>query len=253
MDFFSGKTNRYAQLILDLAKTQITRTKKKDDKELILKQIYSNVLLDRDGPRSLGPRELNYAELFAAKLFRSFSEIVTSYRAIQNFIVYLNVFPFKKKVSQYDYLKYHIENYLQELYIFRLRLESYLNVVEKLYKKSPRIGTQVSETIDKLRLLVANFFGHYKMVRGRHVHKFRYTDRDIDRLALFDTLSASQDKEFVTKLQVFYKIAYEDISRKWKRKILEDIRAIHALNESYFDSLYKVTTKNGDLVYPLEK
>ena len=250
MDFFTGKTKLYANVIFKLAQNSISSTDKKEEEELA--KILGNVIFDRDGPRALVNVKFNREDKLIVKLFRPFSEIDSSYESIQHISIYVGVFPFQKKgISRYSYLRYNIENYLNELYILEQRLLAYLKIIERIYKKS-KIKSQVNSTTKQLRIIVTKSFDGYVRARGSHIHCNRYSDKDIDRLSMFDTLSKSQDKQFVRNLELLHKIAYKDIRKKWKKRILDDIKSIHKLNEMYFGSIHKIIVKNGVLINPWE-
>ncbi|MCX6765947.1 MAG: hypothetical protein NT136_03235 [Candidatus Moranbacteria bacterium] len=250
MDFYTGKTKQYADLVFDFSRDRID-SHKDEDKELA--EVLGNVLFDRDGPKALTQKKLSREDEFAMKLFRLFSEIANSYEALQNIPIYIDVFPFQKKgISKYVYFKYHIENYLNEIYILQQRMLAYLTIIERAYKKS-KIKSKVSSATKKLGTLVTSAFSGYIKVRGSHVHFTRYTDEDIDRLSMIDTLARSKDEQFVEKLELLYRLVYKDIRRKWKKKIVEDKKSINRLNEIYFGTLYKTITDKGALVYPWDK
>ena len=250
MDFFTGKTKLYANMIFKLAQSSISSTDKKEEKELA--EILGNVIFNRDGPRALADVKFSREDKLTMKLFKSLSEIASSYESIQHISVYIGIFPFQKKgISKYSYLRYNIENYLHELYILEQRLTAYLKIIERIYKKS-KINPQVDLASKQLRVVVTEAFSGYVKARGSHVHCNRYSDKDIDRLSMFDTLSKLQDEQFVRNFELLYKIAYKDIRKKWKKRILDDIRSIHKLNEMYFGSIHKIITKNGVLINPGE-
>lgn len=251
IDFFTGKTKLYSNIIFTLAQNSILKISKKEKKEL--EKILGNVIFNRDGSKFLKNRTMKRDDQLASKLFKQFSEIYSSYDVIQNIPVYIKVFTFQKKgMSKYSHFRYHIENYLNELYILEQRLKTYLTIITRLYRKS-NIKPQLDLIEKELSILITKTFANYKAMRRTHVHESRFTDEDLDRLSFFDTLSKSQDKEFVKNIELLYKMAYREIQKKWKKRFINDIKCIHKLNETYLDYLYKTITKNGILINPWKK
>ena len=110
-----------------------------------LKQAVMNTLLDKDGPRTVStppqPKDL----FVGYKLFKGFSEIHTAVECLKNIEIYIRRFPFKNtRVSKLDYLKYNIENYLNEIYVLKERMISYSKTVARAYKNSE--NSQVVES-----------------------------------------------------------------------------------------------------------
>jgi hypothetical protein len=145
-----------------------------------------------------------------------------------------------------------VENYLHKLYILEQRFWSYLKTIERIYKNS-QLHFEVDSTTKKLGVLVTKAFTGYCKVRGSYVHQIRYTDNDLDRLRLFNTLSKRQTEKSFKAFDSLNKEAYEDIRRKWKQRITHDIKGIYKLNQVYFGFLYETITKNGRFVIPREE
>jgi len=244
--------NRYTALMINNSVSKLNKEVNKNSKEL--NKIYKNVLLDRKGPRALSGYKLDKEEYFIAnKLFRPYMEIMNSFESIQNIPIYISSFPFTSKgISKNNYLKYHIENYLQELYIMQQRLITYLKVIDRAYLKTERSDI-VHGKIVILTKVVNNTFDQYSKARGSHVHELRYSDNDIDRLSLFDLLSRSEDTDFSNTMNLGYKLAYKEIRKKWVKKIEDDSNGIIKLLDVYLNVLYKLITKKDKIIYPWDK
>ncbi|MFA5107845.1 MAG: hypothetical protein WC497_06030 [Patescibacteria group bacterium] len=247
MDFFSGKNNKYSEVLFSLARECFFETYKEDAEEL--GKVIKNTLLDLPGPRVMAPRKLSDKEQFTVKLFRPFSEILNSLEAIQNIPVYISRFPYKQNVSRCGYLRYHIENYLNELYILVQRYAYNLNVIDRIYKKTT-LKQDVNLSTTKLRNLIKNTFNKSIFVRGSHVHQIRYSDNDVDRLSLIDTYLRSDDKYFTNIMKLLYKTAYSEIRSKWKKQMEKNFIYIKKFNEIYFNILSRVLIEDDKFNYP---
>ena len=183
-------------------------------------------------------------------LYRPFSEIMSSYEALRNIFIYIGSFPFKKQnVSQISYLRYHIEGYLNEAYILRERLLAYLKLIDKGYK-STKSYPVIHKATTSLISDVNKAFENLSKTRGSHVHKTRYSDRDLERLSLFETLSAGSDGELKQTVYELYRVTYNQARRKWRKSIASNFEKIGKLLNAYFFLLQTSVCENGKLIIP---
>ncbi|MDD5567032.1 MAG: hypothetical protein PHH01_02445 [Patescibacteria group bacterium] len=250
MDFFSGKINKYSEVLFSLAREDVFDTYEEDAAEL--GRVIKNTLLDLPGPRVMAPKKLGDKERFTVKLFRPFSEILNSLEAIQNIPVYISRFPYKQNVSRCGYLRYHIGNYLNELYILVQRYTGNLDVIDRIYKKTT-LKQDVNLSTTKLRDLIKSTFDKPISVRGLHVHRIRFSDNDVDRLSLIDTYLRSDDKKFTSIMKTLYKTAYNEVRSKWKKQMEKNFGEIKKFNDEYFDILSRVLIKDDQFIFPWDK
>lgn len=153
-------------------------------------------------------RELNPNEKFIEQLFFKFSGVFESVESLRNVPVYISRFPYSRSgVDKTAYLRYHIENYLNELYILQNRMKILLTYVSRRYKKDHR-GDQIKIISEKIQEDFVYALSNIVSTRGAHVHERRYDDYDLSRLTLFNILSSESD---------YYAIEYEKIYRQVRR------------------------------------
>ena len=158
-----------------------------------------------------------YEYFIANKLFRPLNEIACSVESIENISVYVKIFPYSRYgVSKVSCLKYHVENYLNELYILKNRLISYLKIIDRSYSKSS-IAKHVSETIFPLYSIVSKGMKNHIIIRGNHVHQNRYSDPEIDRLSTLELFSLGQN-EFGKIVTQIYSNSYKETRKKMDKK-----------------------------------
>lgn len=189
---YGKHTSKYFEMILSVTQgimAPMIEEVKEESQNVIM-----NSILGLEGPKSK-ERDPSPREYFIAnKLFRPMSEFMYSLEAIENIAVYARSFPYKRQgISRATYLKYHAENYLNELYLLKNRLIAYLKLIGKSYKKS-EISKHVAKTISPLYTVVSKTLKGYIQVRGAHVHKHRYSDDDFDRLSALELLSRGATK-----------------------------------------------------------
>lgn len=210
-----------------------------------------NMILGLDGPRSV-PHNSSPTEYFIAnKIFRPISEIFNTVESIENIAIYIRTFPYKRQgISKVSYLKYHVENYLNELYLLKNRLIAHLNLIEKSYKKSAT-SLHVSQKIKPLYDVISKVLEGYVELRGIHVHQYRYSDYDFDRLSFLELLSRGKTEDnFKQIIKNLLNDAYSETRKKWIAKINSDVDGIHGLLEFYFEQLISALIADGKLIFP---
>lgn len=81
------------------------------------------------------------------------------------------------------------ESYLNEVYIFQLRVQDLLKYVERKYKKDRDFAEVVGEVCASLRKFLKEQLSAVITARGSHVHQFRHrrNDPELGRLAMVTT------------------------------------------------------------------
>ncbi len=248
--FYSGYIKDYFELIFSYVKPITENAFDSPDFESKFQGAITSTLLGTI-PSAGQSSQHNAKDLFIAnKLFRPFSEIADSYECLTSISAYISSFPIRnRKISRVSYLRYHIENYLSEMYILRERLDSFLSILDRSYRRSkeyPRIHI-ATET---MRPIVNKAFESYVRVRGSHVHENRYYDEDITGLSTLELLTKGPDADFTKKINRIYRLAYKRIRNKWKTKITEDLVQIHALLNAFFEASLKTLSVNRELLFP---
>lgn len=244
---FDKNTLKYIDMVFDESKKHYDLNNIKTKKQL--GKAFWNIILDKNDPRKVSKKPNKKRSFFANKIFRPLSEILKSLEVIENISVYIRSFPYKRQgISKESFLRYHIENYLNELYILKLRLERYLKILSRAYKRTKR-NDAINKAVESLSSFVQKSFEGYKTTRGYHVHQHRYTDNDLDRLTTLFLFSRSKEK-WGNTVRLLFKLTYRDIRRKWLKKIESDIKGIQKLLEIYFEALIPVISENGKIIYP---
>jgi len=240
-------TKKYLDLIFVQMEIALDFMNIERDKEL--GQVAFNSLFNLDGPKTVSKKPPEKSIFIVNKLFKPFSEILNSIEAIENISVFIRSFPYKKQnISRVHYLKYHIENYLNELYILRNRLISYLKIIERAYRKSNNYS-HIERTLKPVYNFISSAFKGYTEIRGIHVHQNRYSDDDISRLSSLELLSRGDSKQ-EKFLKNYFIFEYKKVRKKWMKKIKDDMHSIHDLLNYYFKQLILAISENGKIKYP---
>jgi hypothetical protein len=216
-----------------------------EDHESDFSEIYKTVLLGGNG-RTTIDRKRSKKEDFISKIFKGFTEINDVLERLQNIELYVRRFPYAaSSVTRLQYLKYHFENYLNEVYILRERLNSYLTSIKRLYRKDPR-KHEIDELVKNIRKTISGSLGSVIEVRGAHIHEKRYDDDDFARLRTLELLIIG-DSAF----KPFYDKAYKEIRKKKTSLIERNNKETRKIIDVYMDKLYGIVfDKKGELLFP---
>lgn len=246
---YGKNTQKYFDLVCGEAGKMMRPHLKKGDKEL--GEVMINVIADGEGPRTVKRNHSPKVYFISNKLFRPLSEIIDAVDTIENIAIIIRSFPYKRQgISPVKYLKCHVENYFNELYILKSRMVSSLKLIERSYKKSD-ISEEVVKTVSTLLDIVSKIFDGYIKTRGAHIHEFRYSDADFTRMTMLELLSLGDKKDkFNSFMAGLSKEAYRALRQKWVKKIKVDLKGIYDLLELYFEKLLSVLSENGSIIFP---
>ena len=223
---------------------------KQHEKEL--GQSLLNTLLDDPGPKHI-VRVGTPKEKYLKRIFDGFSEIHSSYQALTDIEIYINRFPFSStSVTKPRYLRYHVENYFNEMYLLKERLLAFLTIIGRSFRKDPRHSAVLAATRPLFKI-VSDSLEDVVDIRGRHVHQKRYTDSQIDRLELMELLSRAtkKDDELAATLKPFYQYEYRRIRSEWKAQIKRNNETVNKLLMTYSDNLHPIffSPKTNEFIY----
>lgn len=160
-------------------------------------------MLGHELPSRTPPRRRQGHDGLAEELFLRFAEILGSVESLQNIEVYIRRAPDGRLgVSKAAYLRYHVENYLAELYILRERLLAYGTFISRRYRRDHR-KAEIAGTVSRNRKAVTDAFRGVTHARGRHIHASRYDDPELSKLSFFDVLRTG-DEDMVWLFEATY-------------------------------------------------
>lgn len=208
--------DKFQFAILKVAEKHLGKSFNEHRQELA--EVSWNYLFNLDGPHSI-ERSLTHKEKFFAEIFLGFLEINYSINNLNDIELYIGRFQYTNtSITKPRYLRYHIENYLQEVYILKERLLAYLTKIGRLYKKDSRHKVILKSTKPIFKV-VSEAFQNITLARGSHTHQTRFNDNDLDRLETFDLLTISGNDKLGDYLLLYYKLEYKKIRKKWKKLI----------------------------------
>lgn len=188
-----------------------------------LAEVLRSNILDQDGPRSIDYEPTPEILLYRSAIWGVF-EIYESFESLLDAELYVRRFPYRKtRVTKVRYLRYVVENHLNEAYILKQRLKAYLNTVEGLYAKGAR-RKEVRKITQPLFQSISQALKHIIAVRGSHVHSLRYDHKELQRLTHMELLSQSDpDASWSQLLAHWFDFEYKRI----RKRRTEQIRALN--------------------------
>jgi hypothetical protein len=179
-------------------------------------------------------------ERYWLEWFYAFAEVEGSVGRLGQALAYLSHYPRSKVfrlhgLTEADWLRYHIEAHLQEVYILSQRLEAFLKRVERVATKAgdgPGAGTARS-----LRSQVRAALEGIVKSRGGHVHRRRFQDpglRDLDTLMLLTRAGE------LRKLREFRAVKFDSVLSDWRKRMTDNNKAVSSLCASVFKETTEV-------------
>ncbi len=243
--------DKYSEIFINRAKELLEEEDLKNNPEY--SEVFKNQILGLSGPKQL-TRKQTPSEVFFSKLYNGFREISDSYYCLLEIEIYIGRFPYRnKKISKTRHLAYHMENYLNEIYILKERLNAYFTTIGRLYRKDER-HQNISKRTKPLFKFVNNGLKGITDTRGAHVHKTRFSDEDLDRLSSQEFYTDHGGEEFRI-IKNLFKIDYGVTRRKHKQIIKNNNEQIKKMLDACFDIIFEIVANNElQIRYPkLEK
>ena len=142
-----------------------------------------------------------------------------------------------------------MENYFNEIYILKERLNSYFTTIERLYRKDKKHQVILKRT-KPLFTFVKNALKEIIVTRGSHIHKIRFSDKDLDKLSSQEFFTNHGGEEFQI-IKNLFKFDYGFIRRKYKQIIKNNNLQIKKMLDSCFAVLFEIVADNeGQIRYP---
>jgi hypothetical protein len=127
---------KFLHIFIDHAKKDLTEKDYGNDPEY--REVFVNQILGLNGPKQM-KRKITPSFTFFSKLYVGFKEIADSYYCLIDIETYIGRFPYgDTRISKTRHLVYHMENYINEVYILKERLTSYFTIIGRCQQlKSP--------------------------------------------------------------------------------------------------------------------
>lgn len=184
-------------------------------------------------------------------LIHHVSEISTSLDTMRDIKFYIGKFPYRRtQIAKHRHLQFHVESFLHEIYILQARLMQFLKFIERQHRRDPRLP-QIKATCAVLNTLVIDSMKKGIAVRGSHVHRWRMSDKKIERLHTISFYTMMPSKKIKKAFTTFYESEYRKTRKQWRVQIAGGIAGAQKLVDAYFDEVFKLVFDNkGKLTYP---
>lgn len=150
--------------------------------------------------------------------------------------------PSRSRISKTTYIRYHFEFYLNEIYIFKERLDRLLARLEKKCRKA-RLKKE-EKALRESKREIEEAFSSFVKIRGKHVHLRRYEDNKMRQLELLETLS---EFNVVATLRDF---EYEQFKKKTVNQITAIAKTLEGVINNFLGgSIEEIIFKKLPAVY----
>ena len=184
---------------------------------------------------------------YLLRLFQGHQEIAASIRCLEKIPKYARTNPHKDvEVSLGDHLRYHYENYWQEIYVLHERLKSHPMKLARCFKGNDPHRETMDRASATLRLFVQTALGRLITIRGGHVHKKRLPDIDLKRLTTLETMM-----EIGIDATTIYEPALERARESKVSLMLDANERLRPLIDEYFSVINAaVFNDSGNIIFP---
>jgi hypothetical protein len=164
---------------------------------------------------------------------------------------YVGRFPYSQaRIAKHRHLLFHIEAFLGELYILQQRLIQFLTFITRQHRRDPRLQ-QIQAACKVLNDFVIDAMRKGIAIRGSHVHKWRLSDNQIDRLNGINFYTMMPNAKIKKAFKAYYESEYWKIRKHWRKWIASGIAEAQNLVDAYFDGVFRLMFNDkGKLLYP---
>jgi len=237
-----------AALMEDRLPELIGWLKSKRRAKLLMDEVYKHIF-EKGPPTPPGKRtgRKNYYQL----LMYHTSEIQTTLDTMRDIEFYMGRFPYSEvKVAKHRHLQFLVEAFLQEIYILQLRLVQFMTFIERKHTNDPR-HPRIKTARPILQDYVIRATKDMVAVRGGHVHKWRLSDNDHERLIGISLHTKMSNKMIQKAFKFYYESEYKKIRKQRRGWVARTIEGAQKLVDAYFDEVFKlVFDGQGKLIYP---
>ncbi len=230
----SVKTNdKFETTLLDEIAEIIKRDYSDPKKRKFFRKTLKNELFGKKEKISFPGEAFSKKEVFLYDIFKIYFEIRKSLESMEMAAAFIRRSPNygSKKVNKAAYLRYHIESYLGEMYVFKNRLEKFFNQFIKEAKKAGLKDRQEETSRLKNKLLgILNQSAEIRQ-RGSHIHIRRYSDDDLEKLESLDLFASfKKSRKNINKtfraLELYRDLEFKRTRKAWIKKINTNNRIV---------------------------
>ena len=178
-------------------------------------------------------------------------EIFSTYEFLLDTEIYIRKFPYPKtRIGKTRYTKSVFGNYLNNIYMLRVRMDVLLDILRKKYgKKFPeRKRTQaVIKTIERLDKFIKAHFDDIQKIRGGHVHLEEFYDTDLDRLLYLEIFIHNNPKfTHLPYIEAYFETEFKRTRKAKIAEIKEFNKETAKVLDKFFEHIYHIVFDNYD-------
>lgn len=200
------------------------------------------------------PKALKRDEVVLLKLFFGMVQITDAFDMLKDAEVYIRRFPYQGLIPPHRFMRYHITNFYNNVYVLSERLKQYATIVGRSYRKATHVAKS-EDTISNLNRMVVTVMRPINDDRGTYIHQSHFQDDHFERLSLTTLLATraqgQADDQFKHSMARLNKVSFRRARKEWGEIFASDIENISRLLDSYFAIIHKIVLdKDNHIVYP---
>jgi hypothetical protein len=237
-----------AALMNDQLSNMVGWLKSKKKANLLMTEVHKRIFeLGPPTPPARRTGRSNYHQLLTYHA----ADIQTTLDTMRDIEFYMGRFPYSEdKIAKHRHLIFHVQAFVNELYILQERLLGFLKFIERQHRKDPRLDN-IKVACEVLNDFVIESMKKGVAIRGSHVHQWRLSDNDHDRLIGIDLYTKMPNEKIQEGFKRYYDSEYKKIRRRRREWVASGIGVARELVDAFFDELFKfVFDDKGAMVYP---
>lgn len=186
---------------------------------------------------------------FIVKIAEPFFDIRNTLYRLNNIESYINWSPRTKEIyCKFDLLLYHLEHHIQEIYILKERLISFINILKKVYKK---YDSSLIESFSKLQINISSQLKDFTNERSTHVHSKRYSNESITKANIKLTLLSLENDNYNDLGSVMLRDEYLDLKKELIMLVRSKNNKVQSIiNKAFKDINDSLLLEDGNLYIP---
>jgi hypothetical protein len=243
-EFTRGLELKFATKLMDLVSDFLQKEIENSDSKDFRKYLKS--IINGETYYSPKQREKNPSKRisFITDLFYLYSELAESYQRLQLTYILIKKLKYseyfqKVGIKRVELLRYHYENFISELYIFKARATLIFRRIEKTAQKLGFYNE--SKLINNSCRKFSSCFENIDNVRGKHVHLRRYTDDKFKQLESLEFLRILDPFKSNEMLGLYSKSVFNEKKKDILKNVELNIENVKKVTDLYLAQIIDVT------------
>ena len=158
-------------------------------------------------------------KIYLKNILSKYVEIVESLDMMKLSVTFIIKGAKDKNIPRLKYIKYHYGNYLNELYIYSIRIKDLFDFIISKCQKAKKVKEVIK--IQRIRTIFNKNIDNAKNIRGNHVHQKRYSNNKFEQIYQLDSLG--EDFNFIRE---YGNHEFKELKKKTIKGMRDNIKVL---------------------------